>query len=125
MNIPLQEGFSQVCVWRGCLVGKEKIEEFTKFMLDEFKTRIQYLEEIETNPDTEPEGKRPVEGTGGRNDLFFAVHKEDVGKFSIPRLVVGIRWIEDVLAKGNYRSKIYPPRIFKYCRWNEKYLAKR
>jgi len=121
-NVKLQEGFKQVCVWPGCLVGEDKVNEFIEFMLKEFKTKIQFLEEIKTKPDTKH--GRQVEGTGNRNDLFFAVHNEDVGKFAVPRLSVGIRWIEDVLAKGNYTSKIYPKRVFDYCCWNEEYLAK-
>jgi hypothetical protein len=120
MNISLQEGFKQVCVWPACVVGKGKEDEFIKFMLEEFKARVQYLEEIKTTPDTNR--GRLVEGTGGRNDLFFAVHNEDLGKFTIPRLSVGIRWIDDVLAKCNYNSRIYPERVFDYCSWNKESL---
>ena len=114
MNITRKENFSQVCVWPGCLV-EGKVEEFEKFMLDEFKTRIQYLEEIKTFPDTE--NGFPVKDTGGRNDVVFAVHQEDIGHFAVPRLQMGIRWIEDVLAPGNYSSEIYPKRVFEYKTW--------
>jgi hypothetical protein len=110
------EGFSQVCVWPGTTVGKDKIEEFEHFMLDQFGVRVKYIEEITTAPDQDKDGN-PIEGTGGRNDLFFYVHDDDIGKFAVPRLAVGIRWIEDVLAPGNYRSKIYPKRVFKYKIW--------
>ena len=110
-NIPRNEKFTQVCVWPGTLVGQDKIKDFEEFMFNDLKTRVQYMEEIKTLPD---EG---VEGTGDRNDLFFAVHEEDVGKFAIPRLQMGIRWIEDVLAKCNYKDKIYPRRVFEYCSW--------
>ena len=109
-NVPLNENFKQVCVWPGTLING-KIKEFEEFIFDNFKTRIQYLEEILTLPD------KGVEGTGGRNDVFFAVHNEDVGIFAIPRLTAGIRWIEDVLDKGNYKNKIYPKRVFEYCSW--------
>jgi len=121
-NIQKNEGFSQVCVWPATLVGENKIKEFEDFMLNEFQTRVQYLEEIETYPDTI--NGIIVEETGGRNDVFFAVHDEDLGKFSVPRLSVGIRWIEDVLAKGNYRNIIYPERVFDYCTWNKENLEK-
>jgi len=114
-NIERKENYTQVCIWPATIIGKSNIEEFEDFMLKEFDTRVQYLEEIKTYPDKE-KGKE-VEGTGERNDVFFAVHKEDIGKFSVPRLTVGIRWIEDVLAKGNYRNQIYPKRVFDYKIW--------
>jgi len=112
-NVERKENYSQVCVWPGTIVGEDKIYDFEKFMIDNFQTRIQYLEEIKTYPD------RPGDQeTGGRNDLFFAVHNNDIGKFSLPRLSVGIRWIEDVLSKTNYRNEIYPKRVFKYKTWD-------
>jgi len=128
MNTKLKEGFSQVCVWPACVVvndnrvisSQEKIDEFEEFMFDQFKVRIQYLEEIKTEPDQD--GEKSIEGTGNRNDLLFAVHNEDIGKFAVPRLMVGIRWIEDVLAIDNYRSPIYPKRIFKYVTWNKEHI---
>ena len=121
-NIKLKEGFSQVCIWPGCIVGTDKENEFVEFMLENFKSKVQYLEEIKTYPDTER--GNPVEETGDRNDLIFAVHNEDIGKFAVPRLTMGIRWIEDVLADCNYKSRIYPERVFDYCSWNKEFLAK-
>jgi len=41
--------------------------------------------------------------------LFFRIHDEDVQKFSIARLVYGIRWWEDVLGNGN--EELYPQGI--------------
>jgi len=123
MNIELKDGFSQVCIWQGCVVvdnekeKDKKINEFETFMLDNFKSRVQYLEEIKTGPDLDEQGN-VITGTGGRNDLFFAVHSEDIGIFAVPRLSVGIRWIEDALAMANYKYPLYPKRIFKYIRWN-------
>ena len=122
-NIKLNEGFSQVCVWPACIVkdAGDGIEGFVDFMLEKFDVRVQYLEEIKTGPDTK--NGVPVPETGNRNDLFFAVHKEDIVKFAVPRLQAGIRWIEDVLAKGNYSTPLYPKRIFDYTCWNEENLA--
>lgn len=96
--------FTQLCVWHGTIVGKKKISEFTKFMKDEFGARVKYVEEIKTQPDTDSIG-REISGTGGRNDLFFYVHSEDIPKFAVPRLKAGIRWWEDVL--GNGGGKLY------------------
>jgi len=111
-----KEGFSQVCVWPACIVGAEKVKEFEDLMKENFGVRVQYLEEIETFPDRD-EFDKNIEGTGGRNDLFFAIHNEDVGSFAIKRLNFGIRWVEDVLADCNYSQRIYPERVFEYKTW--------
>jgi hypothetical protein len=116
INIVKKENFNQVCVWPGTVVGKDQIKKFEEFMLEQFKTRIQYLEEIETTPDLDDNGK-PIKETGNRNDVFFSVHNEDIGKFAIPRLSYGIRWIEDTLSDCNYHQDIYPSRVFEYKTW--------
>jgi len=123
MNVELKEGFKQVCVLEGILMGKSTPKEFEDLIFEKFETRIQFLEEVETNPDIED--GLPVPDTGGRHDIFFAVHSEDVMKFSVIRLSFRIRWIEDVLAKGNYHSPIYPARIFDYCTWNEENIDRK
>ena len=112
-NITLNEGFTQVAVWPGTIVGSNMVAEFEQFFLNEMKVRVQFLEEVLTLPD-QHEGEA-VEGTGGRNDCFFAVHTEDVGQFAVPRLAMGIRWIEDVY--GNEQGNIYPARIEAYKSW--------
>jgi hypothetical protein len=55
---------------------------------------------------TNPELGETLEQSGGRNDLFFFVHDEDVAKFAIPRLQMGIRWWEDVVSY-NHGSYLY------------------
>lgn len=109
--------FNQVCVWPGTLVGPDQIDEFTSYMLNEFGVRVLYLEEIKTLPDVDSCGC-PVPDTGGRNDLFFKIHDDDVMKFAVHRLMAGIRWIEDVLSDCNYNSPIYPERVFEYMTWD-------
>lgn len=110
-----KEGFTQVCVWPGTVLGDANVAEFEQYILDEMGVRVQYLEEILTYPDIED--GMIVDGTGGRNDLFFAVHDEDVGKFAVPRLSLGIRWFEDVV--GNDGLKLYPnpDEVNKYYSW--------
>lgn len=116
-NIARNEGFTQVCVWPGCVLEPEEVDKFADLMAEHFHgVRVQFLEQITTGPDTDEHGN-PIEDTGGRNDIFFAVHDEDSGKFSLPRLAAGIRWVEDVLDPGNYRSRIYPKRVHEYCSW--------
>lgn len=106
-NIALQEGFTQVCVWPATIVGKAKKKraEFVEWIAKEFGVRVQYLEEIKT--------ARDESGPGGRNDLFY---NEDVGKFAVPRLAYGIRWIEDVF--GNHQGHLYPARVAEYKSWD-------
>lgn len=116
-NVERQAEFAQVCLWPGTVVGTDRVEEFVVWMKDNFDVRVQYLEEILTSPDTGPFGE-PVPGTGGRNDLLFAVHQDDIGKFAGRRLGVGIRWIEDVLSPVNYQMPIYPERLRDYMSWD-------
>ncbi len=115
LNINLNDGFTQVCIWTGTVVGEE-VDDFIKLMKDKFSTRIQYLEEILTAPDYE--NGKPVEDTGGRNDLFFAVHQDDVMSFATARLQYGIRWIEDAVSKTNGGNTLYPERVEQYCSWD-------
>lgn len=108
-NVERETGMTQVCVWPGTIVGEDQAFEFEKFFCDEFNTRVQYLEEIKTNPDPgDPE-------TGGRNDVFFAVVCEDIAQFAIPRLSIGVRWLEDVI--GNGGAYLYPARVLDYQTW--------
>ena len=109
--------FVQVCVWPGTLCGPDKVHEFEEYMAGEegFSVRVQYLEEVKTYPDIK--NGKIVHGTGGRNDLMFAVHKDDVGKFAVPRLMAGIRWIEDVY--GNGGGNLYPEYVRGYYSWDK------
>lgn len=90
------ENYTQLCVWPGTVFGDSTPEDLEKFFLDEMKTRIKYHTQVETLPDLDESGKA-IPDTGGRNDLFFYVHSEDIGHFAIPRLQMGIRWWEDVV----------------------------
>lgn len=108
-NIQLKEGFTVVCVWPGTIITEEEIPEMEQFFLDELGTRVQYLETIETNQDLD----NPINAwTGGRSDVFLAIHNDDVAKFAIPRLQFGIRWVEDVYF--NLQGHLYPERVKQY-----------
>lgn len=122
-NIKIEAPFTQVCVWPGTLVGADQVEAFKQFFLEEFKTRVQYLEEIVTLPDNDDKDN-VVPESGGRNDVLFAVHSEDVGHFAVPRFQLSIRWIEDVLRneqeridEGKQARSIYPERFKSYTTW--------
>lgn len=89
--------YNQLCVWPATVVGKDDIKELENFFKEEMDVRIKYKTEVLTNPDLDEDGNE-VPDTGGRNDLFFYVHDDDIGKFAIPRLSMGIRWYEDVVS---------------------------
>jgi hypothetical protein len=114
MNIERKPGFEQVCIWSGTTVGADMVAEFEAFVMDKLGTRVQYLEEVLTAPDYA--NGFPVEGTGGRNDVLFAVHRDDIAKFAVPRFQYGMRWIEDVY--GNGHGALYPERVAEYQTWD-------
>jgi hypothetical protein len=111
LTVQRKEGFSQVVLWPGVTGAKDNPAEFEQWILDEFGTRAQFLEEITTLPG---DG-----GPGGRNDVLFAVHHEDIAKFAVPRLAYGMRWIEDVLKNEADRTthSIYPSHVSSYATW--------
>lgn len=117
-----QEDYSQVVVWEGTTVGEERIQDFIDWFKSEFDVRVQYLEEIQTLPSVK-EG-RAVEGTGGRNDVFFAVHKDDIPRAAMVKLQLGARWIEDALAATNNgvtlsgKPLLYPDHVLEYKTWD-------
>lgn len=112
-----KEGFTQVIVWPGTLVGIDKIKEFEDWFKTEFKFDCQYLEEIKTFPDRDNNGNL-IENTGNRNDLIFAVNPKEMSTiFCIDRLQYGMRWIEDVLGSWNDSQHLYPERMKLYKTW--------
>lgn len=117
-----KNGYKQVCIWPGtCVVnppeGREPLADtpegavkmFEDFMQSTFNVRVKYLEEIKTLPDKLPSGA-PDPETGNRNDLFFVINDEDIGKFAIPRLRYGIRWYEDVVSYNDH-ANLYPQEV--------------
>lgn len=81
--------YNQLCVLQGTLEPDSK-KEFNKFFKENFGVRVKYAEQTHTLPDP------GVKGTGGRSDLLFFIHDDDIQKFAIPRFKMGIRWWEDV-----------------------------
>ena len=93
--------FKQLCVWPGTTCGEEKEEELVDWFKSEFNARIKYEGCMITSPDKDEYGK-PVKNTGGRSDLFFYVHNNDISHFAVPRLSLGVRWWEDVILNGSH-----------------------
>lgn len=115
---PQKEPYSQVAIWGSTVVGEDKKKEFEEFMKSEYGVRVNYLEEIKTFPDKDQNGSN-VEGTGGRNDVFFSVHEGDIPKFAVKRLGMDppVRWIEDVIANEGDDESIYPETVKEYRTW--------
>jgi len=103
--------FNQLCVWPGVTLEGASPKELVDFFENEMKVRIKFHAEVSTLPDLDSSGK-PVPETGGRTDLLFFVHDEDVPGIAIPRLQMGIRWWEDVI-KYNDNSHLYSEEFIK------------
>ena len=96
--------FNQLCVLEGTLMPEGGAKELEAFFKDEMKVEVRFETQVKTLPD-EP----GCTETGGRNDLFFYIADDDIMKFAVPRLSMGIRWWEDVLGNGN--GKLSPSEI--------------
>ena len=88
--------FNQLCVLQGCLMPEGGAKELEKFFKDEMGVKVKFETEVKTLPDPGDLGMK----TGGRNDIFFYIADDDISKFAVPRLSMGIRWWEDVLGNG-------------------------
>ena len=96
--------FNQLCVLQGTIMPEGGAKELEAFFKNEMGVTVKFETEVKTLPDT-PECTE----TGGRNDLFFYIADDDIGKFAVPRFSMGVRWWEDVLGNGN--GKLYPTEI--------------
>jgi len=72
--------FNQLCVWQGTVLGDSTIEDFVNFFKETFNARIQFCEEVTTNGNVEKDEE------GGRNDILFYVHEDDISRFAVKRL---------------------------------------
>ena len=96
--------YNQLCVLEGTIMPEGGAKELEIFFKDNFGVKVKFETEVKTLPD------RPgCTETGGRNDIFFYIADDDIGKFAVPRFRMGVRWWEDVLGNGN--GKLYPTEI--------------
>lgn len=100
--------FTQLCVMIGTTLEGSSPDELVKWIKDNFGCRIKFCEEVITLPDKDRFGN-DVKDTGGRNDIFFYIHHDDIGKFAVPRLTIDVRWWEDIISNNSH--KIYPQEI--------------
>lgn len=110
--------FKQPVVWPATTMGTGTPAEFAEFIQDEFGCRAQYVGQFVTKPG---DG-----GEGGREDLVFFVHSEDLNKFAVARLSWGMRWIEDVIDNetrrindGEQAATIYTPEFHALYSWTK------
>lgn len=96
--------FNQLCVWEGTLMGGSSVEDFEKHAGKILRSRLQFVGEVKTLP-LKKDGE-PIFGTGGRNDLFFKVHDEDIPRLTVEMLRYGVRWWKDVVKEG--QKYLYP-----------------
>ena len=104
LTIHRDKKWNQLCVLQGCLMPKGGVKELVEFFKNDMGVEIKFETEVKTLPDTPG-----CTETGGRNDIFFYIADDDINKFAVPRLSMGVKWWEDVLSNGN--GKLYPKRI--------------
>ena len=111
-SLPVERNanFTQVYVWPGTLLPEDEIGKFIDFLSSQFGVRGQYLETIITLQ-CEKDGP----DSGGRHDVFFAVHDDDVRAFSAARLEWGMFHVESIFL--NLSHKAYPEHIKGYVSW--------
>jgi len=83
--------FNQLCVWQGTVLGDSSIEDFIDFFKEKLNTRVKFCEEVTTNGSVERNEE------GGRNDILFYIHDDDIPNFALKRFEFCIRWWEDVV----------------------------
>ena len=96
--------FNQLCVLEGTIMPEGGAKELESFFKDNFGVKVKFETEVKTLPN-----KPGCTETGDRNDIFFYIADDDIGKFAVPRFSMGVRWWEDVLGNGN--GKLYPTEI--------------
>ena len=87
--------FRQLCIWEGTLVGESEYDDFQKYIKAELglKNNICLVGTVVTL-------------LGNRSDFCFLMHKDDIPNSALKRLMLGIRWWEDVLCNG--AGELYP-----------------
>jgi len=103
----MEKKFNQLCVWPGTLLEENQIPDFVNFFKEEMGVRVEYKTTLITKPDLDENGNEEPE-TGGRHDVFFYIHDEDIPLFAVPRLSLGVRWWEDVISYNENSSHLYP-----------------
>lgn len=100
----MSEKFHQLCAWVGTTLNGKTAEDFEKFF-KELGYRVKFAEEV----------KRV--GTD-QSIILFWIHDDDVERFAIPRLKMGISWWEDLIKYNGHRDWFTKETLDKYpCIW--------
>jgi hypothetical protein len=93
-----EEKYTVLAVWPSIVVQKDDLDSVQEFMANMgCKHPVKIVGCVETLPDWhEREAEEPE--TGGRIDLAFYFHDEDIYRVAVRRLQHGIRWWEDVVS---------------------------
>ena len=93
------ENYSQLMVWEGTLIDESEYADFQEFIASEIgsKNPVKIIGTVKT--------LRGYGGPGGRSDMFFIVHNDDINRFAIGKMKIRLRWYEDVL---DNTPDIYP-----------------
>lgn len=98
MNKFLNNEISGVlCVWQGCLVKKDQYDDFKAFIEGESKTPIEVIPLGQFESNVEICGDH---GVGENSQDFFFEIRGDIGGIVIPRLSIGFKWFDDVVANN-------------------------
>ena len=94
-------GYTQMLVWPGTTFTYGDLASFQEMLQEAFGVSMpaRVVGTVETRPTPgEP-------GTGGRVDLCFVLHDDDVAKLVLTRMQFGIKWLEDVHSNSAW---LYP-----------------
>lgn len=92
-----EEGYGVLAVWPQILAEKDDEEQIQDFMSNMgCRNRVKIVGCVKTLPNYEHRNDDNPQ-TGGRVDLCFYFHDEDIYRVAVRRLAHGIRWWEDVV----------------------------
>ena len=83
--------FNQLCILEGTIMP-ESVDEFVSYFKNEMGVDVKFETEVKTLPDVDSSG-RGVAGTGGRNDIFFYIADNHIGKFDRINFFIIYRFI--------------------------------
>ena len=102
-EIKTDENYKIAVMWHDACFDPTRLAAFKRLFKEEFGLAhdIRWIGEVITF-------KTPgVPDTGGRHDVAFLVHEDDIPKISVThRLELGFRWFWDVIGNGD--SRLYP-----------------
>lgn len=113
--------FEQAVLWPGVTGAAEDPEGLVAYLEEQFPTcRFKFIGQYLTLPNR-IDGV-DVPGSGGRSDVVFAIHQDDIGKFAVPRFEYGMRWVDDVILNEKFKGEetIYCEEIHALMSWPDR-----